>query len=133
MHSEASLCIGFRIVKFRCARPDFSNSKQLPFGMIALYQELGMTTPSPAVQRFSVPGARRIRETEGAIEEQDPPAYGTDGTMPGNLRFAFRYEPIDLHPLSSSHSLVRTRFSLPSSLYPLPSSSIFPLTHEPEN
>jgi hypothetical protein len=63
---------------------------------MALYRELGLSIPLPAVQSYVVAGARRTREVESHTEEYYPPQYSTDGTLVGNLRFALRHEPLDL-------------------------------------
>ena len=70
-----------------------------------------MTIPSPPVQSFAVPGARRTCETGGVIEEQFPQVHCQDGRMLGNPRFAFRYEPLDL--LYPALSLMNQKTDLP--------------------
>jgi hypothetical protein len=46
---------------------------------MALYTELGLSLPLPAVQSYVVAGARKTREAGGYTEEYYPPQYATDG------------------------------------------------------
>jgi hypothetical protein len=78
--------------------PDQSfTSKQTdqPIGLMALIQELDLPVRRPTVRSWTRLGARKTIITSEAIKEYYPPVYAPSGTI-GNLKFALRYEPIDL-------------------------------------
>jgi len=64
-------------------------------GLTGLIEELGLTVEPPAVRSSSGPVARRTREDAGRVDEIYPPPYDC-GTLQDHLRFALKYEPIDL-------------------------------------
>ena len=68
---------------------------------MALHQSLELKIPLPAVQSCVAAGARFTTEKEGVIEARYPIEYDTDGTTIGNLRFAFRHEPLSLLTLAT--------------------------------
>jgi hypothetical protein len=68
-------------------------------GLHGLIDALGLKTPTPAVRSEANAGKRRTVVTAERVLEQYPTRYATAGTA-GNLRFAMRYEPIDLGALS---------------------------------
>ena len=76
-----------------------NNKDRTAIGQMALHQVLAAKLPPPAVQSFVVSGARRTLELGDVTEELYPRDYLTDGTVLGNLRFAFRHEPLDLRIL----------------------------------
>lgn len=67
-----------------------------PVGQLALHQALQLRVPSPATHSYIVDGARRTAVSDLTVEEWYPRQYLTDGTLIGNLRFAFKREPLDL-------------------------------------
>ena len=69
-------------------------------GLHALIDALGLKTPAPVVRSEVNTGTRRTIVTAERVLEQYPMRYETDGTA-ANLRFAMRYEPIDLGALSA--------------------------------
>jgi hypothetical protein len=78
-----------------------SNRPAAPIGLMALIQELKLPVCLPIVRSWSRASARKSSVTSGAINEYYPPRYARHGFI-GNLKFALRYEPIDLsvyHPL----------------------------------
>ncbi len=62
---------------------------------MALIEELDLPVRQPTVQSWSRSGARKTIITSDAIKEYYPPVYAPEGII-GNLKFALRYEPIDL-------------------------------------
>jgi len=70
--------------------------KRIPVGQLALHQVLGGTLPPPSIHSYIVSGNRRTVVDADVVEEYYYPQYGTDGTLLGNLRFALKYEPMDL-------------------------------------
>src|SRR5438876_2453955 len=72
-----------------------SNPTVTPIGLMAVIQELNLPVRLPTVQSWSRSGARKTSVTSTAIQEYYPPGYAPEGLI-GNLKFALRYEPIDL-------------------------------------
>jgi hypothetical protein len=66
-----------------------------PVGLMALREALSLSVPLPAVHSLLVRGARKTHRDEATMIEQYPPGYAPDGLV-GHLRFALRYEPLDL-------------------------------------
>src|SRR5213594_2674832 len=66
-----------------------------PVGLVRLVHELGLAVPLPTVQSEVVAGARRTRITQRVVFEQYPRSYAPANLI-GQLKFAMRYEPIDL-------------------------------------
>ncbi len=71
--------------------------KSLPhqIGLMAVIEELNLRVPLPAVRSKASAGARKTLIENGIIFEQYPKTYGVTGLYE-NLKFAMRYEPIDL-------------------------------------
>src|SRR5215211_4535215 len=65
-----------------------------PIGLMALIQELDLPV-RPTVRSWTRSGARKPIIPSEAIKEYYPPVYAPSGTI-GNLKFALRYETIDL-------------------------------------
>ena len=61
---------------------------------------MGLRVPLPAVRSEAVAGARKTHETHTAVLEQYPASYAPKDIW-GHLRFAMRYEPIDLGVLAA--------------------------------
>ena len=68
-------------------------------GLHGLAEELRLKIPLPTVRSEIVAGSRKTRVTDARVLEQYPRSYLPTGLV-GNLRFAMRYEPIDLGVLS---------------------------------
>ena len=66
-----------------------------PIGLMALIQELDLPVRRPTVRSWTRSGARKTIITSDAIKEYYPPVYAPSAII-GNLKFALRYEPIDL-------------------------------------
>lgn len=63
---------------------------------MALHAMLGLDRPEPAVRSYVVAGARRTVVEDNGTTEYYPLPYSCDDTLVGHLRFALRYEPLDL-------------------------------------
>jgi hypothetical protein len=72
-----------------------SNATAKPIGLMALVEELDLPLRRPTVQSWTRSGARKTIITKDAIKEYYPLVYAPEGFI-GNLKFALRYEPIDL-------------------------------------
>jgi Fic/DOC family protein len=66
-----------------------------PIGLMALIEELRVPIRPPTVQSWTKSGARKTIITPEAIKEYYPPIYAPSGII-RNLKFALRYEPVDL-------------------------------------
>ncbi len=67
-----------------------------PLGQIALHRRLGLRGPEPAVHSYVWSGARRTVEREGARHEYYPRQYARPDSLLEHVRFALRYEALDL-------------------------------------
>src|SRR5208337_3338528 len=84
---------------------DFTDFKPNPenkaIGLHWLIEELGLAVAPPAVRSEAIRGARKTtNRTDGTVLEQYPLAYGPKDLF-GHLRFAMRYEPVDLNVLAA--------------------------------
>lgn len=81
--------------------------KQLPrsIGLVAVMEELELQLPKPAVRSSVGSGPRRTRVEQDAVYEQYPRSYAPDGLFE-NLKFAMRYEPIDLGVLKAAFAKI---------------------------
>ncbi len=80
---------------------NFSDFASKPaIGLHRLIEELGLAVVLPAVRSEAIRGARKTRITDGLVLEQYPLAYAPNNLF-GHLRFAMRYEPIDLNVLAA--------------------------------
>ncbi len=66
-----------------------------PVGLMGLLEELGLKIPPPAVRSEVGRTARRTSESSGEVIEVYPANYACQGIQE-HLRFALRYEPLDL-------------------------------------
>lgn len=69
-------------------------------GLHRLIEEFGLDVVLPSVRSEVVRGARKTRIADGSVLEQYPLSYAPKDVF-GHLRFAMRYEPIDLNVLSA--------------------------------
>src|SRR6266481_4284648 len=77
-------------------------------GLHGLLEQLELKVPLPVVRSEVIPGARKTTLSDNKILEQYPKSYLPTGLM-GNLRFAMRYEPIDLGVLNAAFSALDIR------------------------
>ncbi len=80
-----------------------TNTNSLPrsIGLSAVIEELKLQVPLPAVRSTVAAGARKTRIEGNAVYEQYPKTYAT-AELFDNLKFAVRYEPIDLGVLGAA-------------------------------
>jgi hypothetical protein len=83
------------------AENEASKVQPRPIGLVAVVEELKLQVPLPAVRSFVVAGARKTRVEHEAIYELYPRTYATNNLYE-NLKFAMRYEPIDLGVLKAA-------------------------------
>ena len=86
-----------------------TSTLQVPIGLVRLIAEFGLRIPPPAVRSESVAGARRTRITNGVVVEQYPRSYAPKDLV-GHLKFAMRYEPIDLGILTALFKAIAPEF-----------------------
>lgn len=67
-----------------------------PLGHAWLRREFGLSVPEPAVESYLIPGARRTEIHGRRAIEFYPRPYAPGPSLPAQLRFALRYEPLDL-------------------------------------
>lgn len=74
-----------------------TNEKSLPYavGLTAIIEELNLKIPLPAVRSKIKSGGRKTVIDGNIVFENYPKTYGVSGIYE-NLKFAMRYEPIDL-------------------------------------
>lgn len=72
------------------------NSSKIPLGQLALQAELCPQYPPPPVHSYAYAGTRRTTFTQTHTEELYPLQYKTSGSIVDNIRFALKYEPLDL-------------------------------------
>ena len=77
-------------------------------GLHRLIEELGLDVVVPAVRSEAVRGARKTRIANGAILEQYPLSYAPKDLF-GHLRFAMRYEPIELNVLTALFATIERK------------------------
>jgi hypothetical protein len=83
------------------AKVSSSDSYPRSVGLMALIQALDLRVPLPAVRSFVTRGARRTKISGSTVSEYYPQRFEQD-TVTGNLKFAMRYEPIDLGVLHAA-------------------------------
>jgi len=71
-------------------------TREIPIGLWAVIDQLGLRVPYPAVRSELVAGTRKTRVTNAQVLEQYPRVYEPAAGTIGQLRFALRYEPLDL-------------------------------------
>ncbi len=80
-----------------------NNTNLLPrkIGLAAVIEELQLRVPVPAMRSTVVAGARKTRIEGYAVYEQYPKTYAATSLFE-NLKFAMRYEPMDLGVLRAA-------------------------------
>ena len=84
--------------------------KSLPYliGLMAIIEELNLQVPLPSVRSKISTGARKTLIESGIIFEQYPKTYGVSGLYE-NLKFAMRYEPIDLRIMRAAFEKIEAK------------------------
>lgn len=77
-------------------------SENVLVGQAALIAKLGLRVPLPAVTSVVGPGVRRTVIEDGRTVEKYTAGYMPGDTIAGHMKFALRYEPIDLGVLSAA-------------------------------
>lgn len=85
-----------------------AKEKGQPIGLMALIEELQLPVGPPAVRSWTRSGARKTNINNETIEEYYPPIYAPSGII-GNLKFALRYEPVDLSVYDSLFKVLDAR------------------------
>jgi hypothetical protein len=85
------------------------SQQETPVGLHAIIDELGLPVPHPIVRSTITGGTRRTRISDTEVLEQYPRSYQPIGGILGHLRFALRYEPIEL----GVYKAVFTRLGIP--------------------
>jgi hypothetical protein len=67
-----------------------------PVGLTAIIEQMGLKIPYPVVRSEVVAGIRKTTVTSTQVLEQYPRIYEPPKGLIGQLRFALRYEPLDL-------------------------------------
>ena len=79
--------------------PDKTSDFPRPIGLMAVLKDLALKVPPPALRSSVIAGARKTRIENGIVYEHYPKTYAAN-SLKENLKFAMRYEPIDLSILS---------------------------------
>jgi len=79
-----------------------------PIGLTAVIQELELPVPQPAIRSAITAGARKTRIENTLVYEQYPKNYAVTGLFE-NLKFALRYEPIDLGVLKAAFGKISSK------------------------
>jgi hypothetical protein len=69
---------------------------KIPVGLTAIIDQLGLKVPYPVVRSEVLAGTRKTTVTSTQVLEQYPRIYEPPKGIVGQLRFALRYEPVDL-------------------------------------
>ncbi len=77
-------------------------TQDIPVGQSALIARLGLQVPDPAVKSVVGPGARRTTVINGRTLEKYTQVYAPEDSLVGHLKFALRYEPLELGILSAA-------------------------------
>lgn len=83
------------------AKISASDNYSRPVGLTALIEALDLRVPLPAVRSFVTRGARQTNISGGTVSEFYPQRF-EQATVTGNLKFAMRYEPIDVGVLDAA-------------------------------
>jgi hypothetical protein len=83
-------------------------SENVPVGQAALIAKLGLRVPPPAVTSVVGPGVRKTVIEDGRTIEKYTSSYMPENTIAGHLKFALRYEPVDLGVLSAAFKTAET-------------------------
>lgn len=73
-----------------------SNDDRTPMGHMWLRERFNLSVPLPYIESYMVAGSRRTEIDGSKTVELYPRPYATGDDIVANLRFALRYEPIDL-------------------------------------
>lgn len=74
-----------------------------PVGYEWLRRQLSLAVPAPVVESYVVQGARRTAVHDDRTLEFYPRQYAIESTVTAHLRFALRYEPVDIGILVATY------------------------------
>ena len=84
-----------------------SSEERATLGHTWLRSHFTLRVPPPHVESYAIAGARRTEIMGSRIVELYPRAYSTGDDIVANLRFALRYEPLDLGVLAAAFAAMR--------------------------
>jgi Fic family protein len=84
-------------------------AENTPVGQAALIAKLGLRVPPPAVTSVVGPGIRRTTVENGRTVEKYTQSYAPEDTFVGHLKFALRYEPLELGVLVAAFKVADGR------------------------
>jgi len=76
--------------------------ENVPVGQAALIAKLGLRVPPPPVTSVVGPGVRKTVTEDGRTVDKYTTSYKPEDTLAGHLKFALRYEPVDLGVLAAA-------------------------------
>jgi hypothetical protein len=82
---------------------------QTDVGQKALYAHLGLAGPEPTTKSRVSRTSRRTVEHRTYVDEYYPLKYQTDGSLIENLRFALKYEPLELRIILAALEAIGSR------------------------
>jgi len=74
-------------------------------GLMAVIKELDLKVPLPAVRSTVISGARKTNNVGGIVNEYYPKSYAV-ADLYANLKFAMRYEPVDLRIWAAAFEVI---------------------------
>lgn len=77
-------------------------TENTPVGQAALIASLGLRVPPPAVTSLVGPGVRRTTSDNSRTIEKYTQSYAPEDNLAGHLKFALRYEPLELGILAAA-------------------------------
>jgi Fic family protein len=80
-----------------------------PVGYEWLRRQLSLAVPAPVVESYVVQGARRTAVQDDRTLEFYPRQYAIESTVTAHLRFALRYEPVDVGILVATYKAMNLR------------------------
>jgi len=80
-----------------------------PVGQAALIAKFGLRVPPPAVTSLVGPGVRRTTVEDSRTVEKYPQSYAPEDSLIGHIKFALRYEPLQLGILAAAFKVADPR------------------------
>ena len=82
------------------------SNQSTAIGQAALIAKLGLRVPLPAVTSMIGPGGRRTVIEDGRTIEKYTQGYAPEDSFIGHLKFALRYEPVQLGVLAAAFKVI---------------------------
>jgi Fic family protein len=83
-----------------------ANDGRAMLGHMWLRAHFNLNVPAPYTESYAIAGARRTEASGPRIVESYPRPYATGDDVVANLRFALRYEPLDLGVLAAAFTVM---------------------------